>query len=235
MLAARAEVANKLGRYADAVGLQQTALRYAYLHLEPQPIAVGHAQLSAYLVKTHPVNVAGAAHLLGAALIFVVIDQLASYDETMRKSARYTGKPEIHTLPATFDTLTGVVETVPGIRFRQLVTMFTTDPAQPDALVAELATHAQRYTDGQLALPSHLNPWTQIITIVTAAANGVPDALAIIDETLNEIERVSDMTAFVAVLRHIVDGERGPSLLNDLEPRLAGITQVILHQLGPVR
>jgi hypothetical protein len=72
----------------------------------------------------------------------------------------------------------------------------------------------------------------ELIAVIVAAAGGDPDAAAQLAPALDEGAEEEAWATIVAVLRRILNGERGHSLLDGLEPMDAAIVTEILTRLS---
>ena len=82
-------------------------------------------------------------------------------------------------------------------------------------------------------VPSIPEEWQQVIDTVVDAAGGDTQATTEIAGLLDELTGTDDWAALAAVLRRILEGERGDQLLDGLDPTDTAITTQILTHLAP--
>jgi tetratricopeptide (TPR) repeat protein len=145
VLGARADLEDALGHPAEARSLEEAALRFGYIHGEPDGIQVSHSNLAKYLFKVGGDPREALAHRLVTAMITVASSSGDAKGNLLRLTADICASREARALPADFDALCKIVEQVEGVRFGDLMRDLVGDAAACDQLfqrVVEAAVEA---------------------------------------------------------------------------------------------
>jgi hypothetical protein len=100
--------------------------------------------------------------------------------------------------------------------------------ALADILRAAAGTDLGQHPDVQ----HHLRQWEPYIAATVAAAGGDADAAARLAPALDRLAQEQDWAALVAVLRRIIGGERGDSLLDGLDAIDTAVAGQVLTRLA---
>ena len=235
VLTTRAFLEVTRGRPQQALELQRTAIRLAYVRPEPRNIALSHNQLAAYLQMTGADPAAARAHLLAAALLFQLsgmTNELGVASRTLAGELRRDADGE--DLPGTIDEVIRVAEQTEGVHLDRLLTALQPDrQAVADAL-ADILRAAAGTSPGQApASQDPLRQWEPVIAATVAAAGGDSDAAAQLTPFLDRLAQDQDWAALAAVLHRITDGDRDASLLKGLDPVDNIIAGQVLARLAP--
>jgi hypothetical protein len=184
----------------------------------------------------YPVDVAAGgdpggvlAHRLAAALLFWATGRTADLASTVAALARDLRRHPDTAPPAEPDTVAGVVEQVPGVRFAAVLAALVPGPATRTALLTEILNEARFAAD---PVAAHLAQWEPVIARIVAAASGDHHAAHDLEPTLDELAATADWAALVAVLRRITAGERGLDLLDSLDDMDTAIARAVLARLA---
>jgi hypothetical protein len=230
---ARANLEDARGNLAGAVAFQQTAIRYHYLRREPEDVAADHYNLANYLSRAGSDPAAQRAHRLAAALIYQLTGMTHDFADASRMLALELRQDTSQHLPGTLDEVIAVAEQTEGVHLGDLIVGLQPDTqAAADAQAQILRTAADMDPD-QDDIQDHLRRWEPVITATVAAANGNTDAGAQLAPVLDEFAQQQAWAELVAVLRRIVDGERGDGLLDRLDPIDTAIAAEVLARLTP--
>jgi tetratricopeptide (TPR) repeat protein len=144
VFSALADLEDKLGHRGQAIAFQETALRYTYLSGDPEDCAIGHFNLSIWLKRAGAEPKTCLAHRLAAGVIRFQTGSgyLAT---TLRNLAIDFAQfaPDPSPLPASFDELCNIVETVEGVRFRELFERLPRRAPTGDEALQEVVRLAQ--------------------------------------------------------------------------------------------
>ena len=233
VLGTRAVLEDTRGRPQQALELQRTAIRLAYVRPEPRSIAIKHYQLADYL-QTMGADPAARVHLLAAALLFRLTGMTHELSVVSRALARDlrrdTGRED---LPGSVDEVIRVAEQTEGVHLDQLLTALQPDrQAVANALAEIVGTAADADPRQDRALQDHLQQWEPYIAATVAAAGGDSEAAAQLAPVLDQLAQDQDWAALAAVLRRIIGGGRDASLLQGLDPVDTAITGQILSRLA---
>ena len=231
---ARAQLESARGNPADAVVFEQTAIRYHYLRREPQDIGTDHNNLASYLRSMGSDPVAQRAHQLAAALIAQLTGEVYRFTTRCRILASDLRRDTRQDLPDTLGELIAAAENTEGVHLGDLLTSLQPDTqAAADALAQILRTAAEMDPD-QDDIQRHLKNWEPVIIATAAAAVGNAEATAELMPILDSMTQQKDWAALGAVLRRILDGERGDGLLDGLDSVDTSIaSQVLAHLSHP--
>ena len=234
VLSTRAFLEDIRGRPQQALELQRTAIRLAYIRPIPRDIAISHQLLWLYLHKAGLDPVAARAHLLAAALLFQLTGmthELAGTSGRLAKQLRQSADRD--DLPGTLDEVIRVAEQTEGVHLDQLITALQPDRQAVADTLAEILRAAAN-TNPRQDPPSQdqLQQWEPVIAATVAAAGGDSDATAQLAPVLDQLAQDSDWAALAAVLRRIIDGDRDDSLLQGLDPVGTVITSQVLARLA---
>ena len=144
VLGTRAFLENRCGRPQQALEIERTAIRLAYVRPEPGDIAISHHQLAYYLKRAEGDWVAARAHRLAAVLLFQLsgmTHELAGACTALAGELRRDDRRE--DLPGTVDEVIRVAEQTEGVHLDRLITALQPDrQAIADALAGILRTAA---------------------------------------------------------------------------------------------
>jgi hypothetical protein len=234
VLTVRAELENKRGRPQQALELQRTAIRLAYVRPEPRDIAVSHYQLVYYLQETGADPAAARAHRLAAALLFRLTGMTYELAQTSwalaRELRQHTDREDV---PGNVEEVIRVAEQTEGVHLGQLIAALRPDrQAVADALAEILRTVGNTNPGQDPAIQDQLPQWEPVIAATVAAAGGDPDAAAQLTPVLDQLAQDSDWAALAATLRRIIGGDRDDSLLQGLDQVDTAITDQIPTRLA---
>ena len=231
----RADLEDMRGHLAAALAFQQTAIRFAYARPEPKDIGGHHLNLARYLGRTRSDAAAQRAHRLAAALIFELTGMthnLAAACQTL--ASELHGDTSGEYLPSTLDEVIAVAEQTEGVRLRELITALQPDwQAAADALTQILQAAAETGPEQDRSINDVLQKLEPVIAATVAAAAGDTGAAAQLTAFLDHPAGTQEGAALVAVLRRIINGDRGDSLLQGLDPIYAAIVGQVLARLSP--
>ena len=240
VLSTRADLENMLGHQGAAGEFDRTALRLRYARPDPRDIAISHYSLASHLDAAGGDRGAQRAHRLAAALIFQMTGmshELASTQRALAAELRHDSGAGTDTgpLPATVTEVIQVAEQTDGVRLGDLIAALEPDPgAAEDALARILrdAADLPADDDADVDVAGHLARCEPVIAAAVAACRGDQDAAAGLGPVMEEGARMQDWAALIAVLRRILGGERGESLLYGLDPVHTAIAGQILTRLA---
>jgi len=234
VLGSRALLEADRGRPEQALELERTAIRFAYVRSELRDIAISHYQLANYLQMTGADPAAARAHRLAAALLNQLTGMTHELARTSRELAmelRWDADGE--ELPRTVHEVVRVAEQTEGVYLDQLLTALQPDRrAVADALAEILRAAADADPGQNPAIQNHLQQWELVIAATVAAAGGDSDAAAQLAPVIDEIAQDGDWAALAGILRSIIDGDRGACLLQGLDPVDTAIAGQILARLA---
>ena len=125
--------------------------------------------------------------------------------------------------------MTGQTE---GVRLGELISALQPDArAAEEALAEILRTAADLPPEPDTGIGQLLQEWEPVIAGIVAASQGGQDA-AEVRSFLDDLAGQPDWAALGAVLRRILDGDRGDSLLDGLDPVDTAIASEILTRLA---
>ena len=234
VLGTRASLEHALGRPAAASEFGRTALRLGYAHPDPRDLAIGHNNLANYLRKAGGDPAGQRAHRLAAALIRRMVGMTHDLARTRRALAVELGEGDAagaDALPGTLAEVVQVAELTDGVRPGTLITALQPDRAAAEADLAQILREAADLPpDDNIA--RNLAAWAPYIAAVAAACRGDQDAAAKLGPFLGKQAEQPDWAALVAVLRRILDGERGEALLDGLDTIDTAIARETLSRLA---
>jgi hypothetical protein len=216
ILGTRASLEHALGHQSAAAEFTRTALRFGYVRPDPGDIANDHHNLAICLGVTGGDRVGQRAHRLAAALIYRLADMIHDQAVTRRELAaelREDGTADAR-LPDTLAEVVRVAELTDGVRLGVLLAALQSDPSAVEAALAQILRNAAdlpAYDD--VGIARHLEQWEPVIADVAAACGGDQDAATRLGPYLDEQAKHPDWAALAAVLRRILNGERGDALL----------------------
>jgi hypothetical protein len=235
VLGTRAHLEAALGHPAAAAEFGRTALRLGYARPEPRDIAIGHHNLANYLRVVGGDRAGRRAHRLAAALIYQLTGMthdLANTWPELAAELREDGTGGAG-LPGTVAEVVRVTELTDGVRLSELLAALHPDPAAVEAALAQILREAaDLLPDDDDGIARHLEQWAPIIAAVAAACRGDRDAAAQLGPFLDERAKDPDWAALAAVLRRVLDGERGDVLLDGLDPVDTAIVRDTLARLA---
>ena len=237
VFSARADLEDERGNLATALGFQQTAIRFTYTRPDPRIIAIAHGNLAYYLRKAGSDPAAQRAHRLAAALIYQLTGMThnlaGACEQLAGELCDDSGQAQ---LPATVADVVHAAEQTEGVHLGQLLTTLAPGSEAAAAALTQILDTAAMPSDdsGQdAAIAQHLHAWEPIITATVAAAGGDGATAAQLAPELDQLAQRPDWAALVAVLRRILDGDRGTSLLGGLDPIDTAIAGEVLTRLTP--
>ncbi|WP_327035025.1 hypothetical protein [Micromonospora ureilytica] len=243
-------LAAKQGNLAEAVALEQTALRLGYRHPLAADLAAGHQLLGNHLGKlgTDPAGQLG--HHLAAALL-TRITRSALLPRFLHPVAA-----DLHTygqswVPADLAALAARVERVDGVRFLAVVhALLATDPAEQDRIFRgveaseQCRSQAEDQFRGLLAdvrrtaeeqgfdLTGNLPRWEGLMPMIAMAAAGDAQANRQLTVILPPTKRGTDADGPAAAIRRVVAGERDDAaLIAELHPADAAVIRRVLETI----
>jgi hypothetical protein len=207
----------RLGHAGDAVGFAQAALRYVYVEVNPESVATSHHNLANYMLDASSDLVTALAHRLAAAIIFYQIGSGWQSRVLSRLGNDLQDFGEHALVPQSFDALCARVEQLEGVRFADLFARLPGPAASGDEALAEVLRLARELPAEPPSGQGPLEQWESVIVAVVAAAHGDTEAATALESLLSELDKTSDWAALAGVLRRVVAGERGESLLDGLD------------------
>jgi hypothetical protein len=238
VLSTRASLEAALGHWQAAADLEWAALRLSYARPVTRDIAICHHNLAIYLGRLGGDRAGQRAHRLAAALLFRLVGMAHDLDRTVRTLAAELGAADgAEALPSTVAEVAAVAGRTEGVRVGELLAALQPDPRVVEAALAEiLATAAALPPESsEPDIARHLQNWGPVIADIIAACQPGHEASAELLQFLDEGAKTPDWSPLVAVLRRILDGERGDSLLDGLHPVHAAIARETLARLGQER
>lgn len=233
VFSARARLEDARGNPAAALGFEQTAIRYHYLRSEPRDVATDHHNLANFLWRPGTGTAAQRAHRLAAALICQLTGMTHNLTTVCRALADELRQDSGQRLPGTLEEVIAVAEQTEGVRLGELLAALQPDTqATADTLAQILRTAASMDSD-QDDIQRSLQQWEPVIAATVAAADGDAEAAAQLAPAPDEFAQDQDWAALAAMLRRILDGERGEGLLEGLDPVDTAITAQVLTRLTP--
>jgi len=138
-----------LGRSTQAQHFVEAALRFDYTAGNPESILISHFNLANYMVDNHREWREVLAHRLAAALIAVATQsgRAAGSRAAMVRNIRAAGPEGRAALPADFAALCASVESVEGVRFREMIERLAGGPAECDELFRQVVATALELAD----------------------------------------------------------------------------------------
>jgi hypothetical protein len=218
VFSALATLEAELGHPDDAIGLEQTGLRYTYVGLDPNDLVVSHFNLAAYLWRAGRDPAVALAHQLAAAVLAYQTGVQDQWLAALAHRLRQLG--DTAPVPGSFQVLCDRVEQVKGVRFAELVARLSGPAASGDEVLAEVLRLARE-------ILAQLEP---VLAALVAAAQGNPQARAAIEPLLAELTGAGG-AALAVVLRRILDGERGERLLAGLDEVSTQLVSEVLRRL----
>jgi tetratricopeptide (TPR) repeat protein len=208
VFSARADLEDELGHQAEAIELEERALRYSYLAGDVAGIAVSHFNLALYLGSAHRRQDA-LPHRLAAALIDFQTEsgQLPSTLAALGRALAETAAP------TSFVDVCAAVKQVEGVRFRELFAALPQRAASADDALAQVLELATQVPNPGPDIEGHLARWQPIIDAVVAASQGDQAAAERLAPDLDKLAESEDWAALVAAIRRILDSERDEDAL----------------------
>ena len=234
VLSTRADLEDELGHPQAAADLERAAIRLGYARPEPWDIAISHHNLANYLGRLGGDRAGPRAHQLAAALIFRLAGMAHEFASTVRALA-----DELHAddggqaLPSTVAQVAGIAGRTEGVRLGELLAALQPDPGVVEAALAEILAAAAALPPGDSApdIAQYLQAWEPAIAVIAAVGQPGQEAPAELHQLLGELAEQPDWAALVAVLRRILAGERGESLLDGLDEIDTAIARETLARL----
>jgi tetratricopeptide (TPR) repeat protein len=234
VLATRALLEDRRKRPQQALELQQTAIRLAYVQPEPLSIAIKHHQLASRLISATADPVTARAHRVAAALLFQVTGMAHELGVVTGALAGDLSRDAYREdFPGTVDEVIRIAEQTEGVHLDRLITALQPDrQAIASALAEILSTAADTDAERGPSIQDHLRRWEPYVAATVAAAGGDSDAAAQLAPVLDELAQTSDWAALAAVLRRIIGGDRDENLPDGLDPVDTAITRQVLARLA---
>ena len=234
VLSTRANLEHALGQPAAAAEFVRTAIRLRYARPDPRDIAISHHNLAIYLRETGGDRAGQRAHRLAAALIFRLTGMTHDLADTRRALAaelRQGDAAGADGLPGTLAEVVRVAELTDGVRLGALIAALQPDRATADPDLAQILREAADLPPDD-GIATSLAAWAPVIAAVAAACRGDQDAAAKLGSFLDKQAKQPDWAALIAVLRRILDGERGDTLLDGLDAIDTAIAREALTRLA---
>jgi len=240
VLSSRADVEAGLGRWQAAADLQRTALRLRYITPESRSVAIGHHNLASCLGRLGGDRAGQRAHRLAAALIRRLAGMSHDLADTIRALAGELREDSDGFLPSTVAQVIATAELTEGVRLGALLAALQPDMQAVVVALAEILRAAAELPpeSSEPSIVAHLRAWDPVIAAVVAVCATGRDVSAEESEVrnnlrraLDELEKRADWTALVGVLRRILAGERGESLLDGLDAVDTAIVRETLSRL----
>ena len=143
---ALADLEDKTGDRAGAVGFEQAALRFRYQAGDPESCAVSHHNLSNYLERQGAVPAQVLAHRLAAAAIFIRMGS-----GRLPATIRTLANRDLPDHPPPFAALADQAEQVPGLYLRALFAALPPSYPDPDAALAAVWALVQQERERRAA------------------------------------------------------------------------------------
>jgi tetratricopeptide (TPR) repeat protein len=230
VLTVRATLENRRGRPRQALELQRTAIRFAYVQSEIRDIAINHNQLANRLATNRSDPAARRAHRLAAALLFELTgmtSDLAVTNTMLASELRRDGGRE--DLPNTVDEVIRVTEQTEGVHLNRLLTSRQSDrKAVGDSLARILRTAADTGPEKDPSARDLLQRSEPAIVLMMQVTLGAAEFRFFLDA----LPKDEDAAVFSAVLRRIVGGERDESMPQGLNSFYGPIVGEILTRLA---
>jgi hypothetical protein len=212
----------------------RTALRLGYARPDPSDIMISHHNLAFYLAGVGGDRAGQRAHRLAAALISQLTGMAHDLADTRRALAadmRADGAAGAG-LPRTLAEVVRVTELTDGVRLGELLAALQPDPEATETALAQILREAADLPpDDNDGIARHPEQWEPVIAAVAAACGGDQDAAAQLGPFLDAQAKDSNWAALAAVLRRILNGERGDALLDGLDPIDTAIARHTLARL----
>jgi hypothetical protein len=236
-LGTRATLENALGRRQAATDLGRAALRLVYVRPEPRHVATAHHNLAMYLGGMGGDRAGQRAHLLAAALIRRLAGMAHDLADTVRALAgELRADDGGEAPPSTVTEVIATAELTEGVRLGKLLAGLQPDPRVVDDVLAEiLAAAALPPEDSRPDVTRYLREWEPVIAASAVACQAGQGASAEFLEFLDGQAKAPGWAALAAILRRIVDGERGDSLLDGLDEIDAAIARETLARIAQER
>jgi tetratricopeptide (TPR) repeat protein len=234
VLGTRADLEHALGHPAAAAEFGRTALRLGYAHPDPRELATSHHNLANYLREAGGDPAGQRAHRLAAALIYRLAGMTHDLARTLRALAaelRQRDAAGADGLPGTLAEVVRVAELTDGVRLGAVIAALQPDRAAAEAALVQILREAADLPPDD-GIARNLAAWEPIIAAVVAACRGDQDAAVKLGPFLDEQAKEPDWAALVAVLRRVLDGERGDTLLDGLDAVDTAIARETLSRLA---
>jgi tetratricopeptide (TPR) repeat protein len=235
VLVNRAGLEDELGNEETAAEFVRTALRLGYARPDPREIAGGHNNLAGYLRTAGGEAAAQRAHRLAAALISQLTGMtyvLALAQAALAAELREDPSAGVGQLPSTLAEVIRAAEETEGVRLGELITALEPDTQAVEEALARILRAAADLEPDDDRIARHLRQSEPVIAAIAAACQGDRDAAAQLIPVLDDFAEDQDWAALVAVLRRILDGERGEDLLGGLGDIDTAIARETLARLA---
>ena len=226
VLSALASLHSELGQPGDAVRFEQDSLRFEYLNGDAGGAATSHYNLGLYLTTMgqYPSNI---AHVLAAA----VIRFQTGFDITSTLELLAYQTSQVEDDPPflrSFAELSREVEKTDGVTFSTLFDRLPKRLSTGDTVLGEILRLV-----GEVRSAQAVSGWEALILGVVAAAKGEPGAAQEVEAVLGRLGQDATLADLAAALGRIAAGERGDTLLENLDEFDTGIVKETLALLGP--
>ncbi|MEO3772035.1 hypothetical protein [Micromonospora sp. B9E7] len=190
---------------------RRQALADAYDGMDSQDVSLPLIALEHYYFASGDgparTPTAKASHLLASAVVCTLDGQDASADLTIRYLAPHLYQPDGTRSIPTLDSIVAVVEEVPGVRFRELVTEVIGTPPRAEAAVADAVQAAYRIPVAELfGLDQVVADHETVIAAVAAAHTGTLRQRTACEPLLAELATKPDRAPLAAALRRAAAG-----------------------------
>jgi tetratricopeptide (TPR) repeat protein len=137
-------------------------------------------------------------------------------------------------LPSTVAEVVTVAELTEGVCLGGLLAALQPDPGIVEGVLAEILGTAAELSleDGQPDIARYLQTWEPVIAAIADTGQPGQEAPPDLIRLLDERAETRDWAALTAVLRRILAGERGESLLDGLDPIDTAIAEATLARLA---
>ncbi|AOR30024.1 hypothetical protein BFF78_02090 [Streptomyces fodineus] len=205
------EIAQRRGRAAQAIELQQQTLYHAHRTADPRLAATAHRHYAEYLPQEE--DEARLAHALLAALLYRAVGDENRFRQTITQIADRHHAPDL-LAEATQPWLASVIARIDGTDLTHLRTALGLDASAVDGALGEILTIVGGADPAQGGHHDTLaRRWDPAIAAVVAAVDGDQDAVAALTEHLALRELAPDWARLVVALRLVLDGRRDGAAL----------------------
>jgi tetratricopeptide (TPR) repeat protein len=151
---ALAVIESLLGRYEDAIGLEQAALRYKYIEADPDTVGVSHFNLATYLLRAGRDQATVLAHRLARGLLEYQMGSGGLPKTLPVLAGDLEALADRAPVPTSFAALCQQVQQVEGVRFGELFARLPGPAADGDEALAAVLRLA-RDLPAAPAAPAH--------------------------------------------------------------------------------
>jgi hypothetical protein len=221
-----------------AAEFERTVLRILYTRSDPREIAMSHESLARYLQLAAADPAGQAAHQLAAVLLYRLADlttDLVNAEHvlvTRLHESRLRGIDGTVQFPATLSELTQTAELTDGVRLMGLIDTLEPDPQAAAATFAEILRCVTHPAPEDAVIAENVRRWEPHISGIIAACQPGHQPAA---QPLPDLDELADRLGWlklVPVLRRILAGERGETLMAALDPVDAAIARETLSRIA---